>query len=155
MLSATVMTNNASGYSHKVAEYFGEVLLVGRRLLLIFTIASFLGYLLSNLIPATWISVLFGSGKGWSVPLAATLGIPFYLNTSSSLPIVRAFIDHGATPGAAMAFLLVGAGTSMSAILGMLTITKWRVIAVVTVTLWIVAIIFGFVYNALVALKVF
>jgi uncharacterized membrane protein YraQ (UPF0718 family) len=69
---ATIITNNASVYSHKVAEYFGEVLLVGRRLLLIFTIASFLGYLLSNLIPATWISVLFGSGKGWSVPLAAT-----------------------------------------------------------------------------------
>jgi hypothetical protein len=54
-----------------------------------------------------------------------------------------------------MAFLLVGAGTSMSAILGMLTITKWRVIAVVTVTFWIVAIIFGFAYIALGAVKVF
>jgi len=129
--------------------------LVGRRLLLTFVIASFLGYLLGNLIPARWISILFGAGKGWSVPLGATLGLPFYLNISSSLPIARAFIAHGATPGAAMAFLLVGAGTSIGAVAGMLTIVRWRVAAVVTVTLWITAIIFGSAYNLLLAARMF
>jgi uncharacterized membrane protein YraQ (UPF0718 family) len=99
--------------------------------------------------------LLFGSGKGWSIPLAATFGIPFYLNISSSLPIARAFITHGATPGAAMAFLLVGAGTSLGAVAGLLTIVRWRVAAFVTVTLWITAIIFGYIFNLLVALKVF
>jgi uncharacterized membrane protein YraQ (UPF0718 family) len=135
--------------------YLTEMWLVGRRLLLTFVIASFLGYLLGNLIPARWISVLFGSGRGWSVPLGATLGLPFYLNISSSLPIARAFIAHGATPGAAMAFLLVGAGTSIGAVAGMLTIVRWRVAAVVTVTLWIIAIIFGYAYNLLLAARVF
>jgi uncharacterized membrane protein YraQ (UPF0718 family) len=90
--------------------YLTEIWLVGRRLLLTFVIASFLGYLLGNLLPARWISGLFGDGTGWSVPLGATLGLPFYLNISSSLPIARAFMAHGATPGAAMAFLLVGYG---------------------------------------------
>jgi uncharacterized protein len=137
------------------AGYLTEMWLVGRRLLLTFVIASFLGYLLGNLIPATWIGALFGSGKGWSVPLGATLGLPFYLNISSSLPIARAFIAHGATPGAAMAFLLVGAGTSIGAVAGMLTIVRWRVAAIVTVTLWITAIIIGSVYNLLLAAKVF
>jgi uncharacterized protein len=129
--------------------------LVGRRLLLTFVIASFLGYLLGNLIPATWIGAMFGTGYGWSVPLGATLGLPFYLNISSSLPIVRAFIAHGATPGAALAFLLVGAGTSIGAVAGMLTIIRWLVAAVVTVTLWITAILFGSVYNLLLAARVF
>jgi uncharacterized protein len=137
------------------AGYLAEMWLVGRRLLLTFVIASFLGYLLGNLIPARWIGALFGSGKGWSVPLGATLGLPFYLNISSSLPIARAFIAHGATPGAALAFLLVGAGTSIGAVAGMLTIVRWRVAAVVTVTLWITAILFGSVYNLLLAARVF
>src|SRR5260221_476928 len=137
------------------AGYLTEMWLVGRRLLLTFVIASFLGYLLGNLIPARWISILFGAGKGWSVPLGATLGLPFYLNISSSLPIARAFIAHGATPGAAMAFLLVGAGTSIGAVAGMLTIVRWRVAAVVTVTLWITAIIFGSAYNLLLAARMF
>jgi Predicted permease len=87
-----------------------------------FARSLFLGYFLGNLVPARWISQLFGSGKGWSVPLGALLGIPFYLNISSSLPIARAFMAQGATPGAAMAFLLVGAGTSLGAVAGMLTI---------------------------------
>jgi uncharacterized membrane protein YraQ (UPF0718 family) len=134
--------------------YLTELWLVGRRLLLTFVIASFLGYLFGNLIPARWISLLFGSGKGWSVPLGATLGLPFYLNISSSLPIARAFLVHGATPGAALAFLLVGAGTSIGAVAGMLTIVRWRIAAVVTVTLWTTAVIFGCAYNPLLAARV-
>jgi uncharacterized membrane protein YraQ (UPF0718 family) len=133
--------------------YLREIWLVGRRLLLIFFLASFLGYLLGNLIPATWISTLFGSGTGWSVPLGATLGLPFYLNISSSLPIARAFMAHGATPGAAMAFLLVGAGTSIGAVAGMLTIVRWRVAALVTVTLWTTAVVVGSAYNLLLAAR--
>lgn len=137
------------------AGYLMEMWLVGQRLLLIFFIASFLGYLLGNLIPATWISTLFGSGKGWSVPLGATLGLPFYLNISSSLPIARAFMAHGATPGAAMAFLLVGAGTSIGAVAGMLTIVRWRVAAIVTMTLWMTAIVVGSAYNLLLTARIF
>ena len=135
--------------------YLTEIWLVGRRLLLTFVIASFLGYLLGNLLPARWISALFGTGTGWSVPLGATLGLPFYLNISSSLPIARAFLAHGATPGAAMAFLLVGAGTSIGAVAGMLTIVRWRVAALVTVTLWMTAVVVGSAYNLLLALRVF
>ncbi len=153
--SAALSTSTGPMKRWQGMGYLTEIWLVGRRLLLTFVIASFLGYLLGNLIPARWISGLFGSGKGWSVPLGATLGLPFYLNISSSLPIARAFIAHGATPGAAMAFLLVGAGTSIGAVAGMLTIVRWRVAALVTVTLWMTAVVVGSAYNLLLAVRVF
>ena len=152
---AALSTNTRHTKRLQGMGYLTEIWLVGRRLLLTFAIASFLGYLLGNLIPARWISGLFGAGSGWSVPLGATLGLPFYLNISSSLPIARAFITHGATPGAAMAFLLVGAGTSIGAVAGMLTIVRWRVAALVTVTLWITAVVVGSAYNLLLALRLF
>lgn len=153
---ADVSKSNLLRKRFKGAEYLTEVWLVGRRLLFTFFIASFLGYLLGNLIPTSWISLLFGSsGKGWSVPLGALFGIPFSLNISSSLPIARAFIAQGATPGAAMAFLLVGAGTSLGAVAGMLTIVRWRVVALVTVTLWISAVVFGYAFNLFLAVKLF
>ncbi len=153
--SAALSTSTGPTKRWQGMGYLTEIWLVGRRLLLTFVIASFLGYLLGNLIPARWISGLFGSGKGWSIPLGATLGLPFYLNISSSLPIARAFIAHGATPGAAMAFLLVGAGTSIGAVAGMLTIVRWRVAALVTVTLWMTAVVVGSAYNLLLAVRVF
>ncbi|HEX6479288.1 MAG TPA: permease [Ktedonobacteraceae bacterium] len=153
--SSTCCSEESSTKENRLVGYLVELWRVGRRLLLTFALASFLGYFMGNLIPPTWISLLFGSGKGWSIPLAALSGIPFYLNISSSLPIAHAFIAHGATPGAAMAFLLVGAGTSLGAVAGLLTIARWRVVALVIVTLWPVAILFGYLFDTLLAMKLF
>ena len=58
-----------------------EILDVSKRLLPLFTGFTFLGYLLNGLIPAAWISSLFGSGHAYSIPLAATFGLPFYIGT--------------------------------------------------------------------------
>jgi uncharacterized membrane protein YraQ (UPF0718 family) len=112
---------------------------------------AFLGYLLNGLIPNTWITTLFGSGHAYSVPLAATLGLPFYINSEASLPLVRAMLDSGMSQGAALAFLISGAGTSVGAIAGALSIAKWRVIAIVVGTLWVGAMAVGMLFNLLLA----
>jgi len=124
-----------------------EILDVSKRLIPLFIGFTFLGYLLNGLIPAAWISSLFGTGHVYSIPLAATLGLPFYINTEASLPLVRAMIDSGMSEGAALAFLITGAGTSIGAIGGALTIARWRVIAIVIGTLWIGSILIGLIYN--------
>lgn len=121
------------------------------RLLVMFFSFAFLGYLLNGLIPNAWITSLFGSGHAYSVPLAATLGLPFYLNSEASLPLVRAMLDSGMSQGAALAFLISGAGTSIGAITGALAIARWRVIAVIVGTLWIGAMAVGLLFNLFLA----
>jgi uncharacterized membrane protein YraQ (UPF0718 family) len=128
-----------------------QLLQDGTKLLVMFLSFAFLGYLINGLIPSTWITTLFGAGHAYSVPLAATLGLPFYINSEGSLPMVRAMIDSGMSQGAALAFLISGAGTSMGAIAGALSIARWRVIAVVVGTLWAGAIVLGLVYNLFLA----
>jgi len=132
-------------------EYAPAILVEGRRLTLLFVSFAFVGYLINNLIPAMWVTALFGSGQTWGVALAATFGLPLYVNSDASLPLVKSFLDSGASPGAAMAFLLTGAGTSVGAVVGALTIARWRVLAVVVATLWVGAVISGYVFDALVA----
>jgi hypothetical protein len=127
----------------------GEMVRTGRQLVVFFFGFAFIGYFLNNLIPTAWVAALFGGGHIYSVPLAATLGLPFYLNTEASLPLVRALLDAGMSPGAALAFLITGAGTSIGAIAGALTIARWRVIGLVIGTLWVGAVIVGFAYNLL------
>ncbi|MGE5507162.1 MAG: permease [Chitinophagales bacterium] len=117
-----------------------------------FVAFAFLGYLLNGLIPKGWVTGLFGQGQSFGVPLAATLGLPLYLNTESSLPMLKAFLTSGMSPGAALAFLITGAGTSLGAITGALAIARWRVVAVVVATLWAGAILCGYGYNAALAL---
>lgn len=120
----------------------------GRKLLLLFAAFAFLGTLLNNLIPASWVAALFGRGNRLAVPFAALLGLPLYVNTEASLPMVRAFVDNGASPGAALAFLITGAGTSVGAVTGALAIARWRVIGLVVASLLVGAVVGGLVYNA-------
>jgi hypothetical protein len=124
-----------------------EMWTVSKKLLPLFFGFTFVGYLLNGLIPTAWITSLFGAGHAYSIPLAATLGLPFYINTEASLPLVRAMLDSGMSQGAALAFLITGAGTSLGALGGALTIARWRVIAIVIGTLWTGSIFIGFIYN--------
>jgi uncharacterized protein len=127
--------------------FMAEILDVSKRLLPIFFGFTFIGYFLNALIPVEWITSLFGAGHAYSIPLAAILGLPFYINTEASLPLVRAMLDSGMSQGAALAFLITGAGTSIGAIGGALTIARWRVLAIVIGTLWAGSILIGFAYN--------
>jgi uncharacterized membrane protein YraQ (UPF0718 family) len=127
--------------------FMQETWTISKRLLPLFFGFTFIGYLLNGLIPVSWITGLFGAGHAYSIPLAATLGLPFYINTEASLPLVRAMLDSGMSQGAALAFLVTGAGTSIGAIGGALTIARWRVIAIVIGTLWIGSILISFAYN--------
>lgn len=126
-----------------------EVYRSGAQLLPMFIGFAFIGYFLNGLIPSEWINVVFGSGNAYSVPLAATLGLPFYISTEASLPLIRALMDAGMSQGAAMAFMISGAGTSVGAAAGALTIARWRVIAIVIGVLWMGAVAFGYLFDVL------
>ena len=129
--------------------FASEMFDISKRLIPLFLGFVFVGYLLNGLIPAAWITSLFGAGHAYGILLAATLGIPFYINTEASLPLVRAMLDSGMSQGAALAFLITGAGTSLGALGGAMTIARWRVIAIILGTLWIGAILLGIAYDFL------
>jgi uncharacterized protein len=152
---ASVSTNEPLGAGDKQAatrpglrELLAEIWRVGRRLLIFFFVFAFVGYFLNNLIPASMVTSLFGAGQSWGVLLAALLGLPLYLNSEASLPLIKAFMENGASQGAALAFLITGAGTSVGAVVGALAIARWRVVGLVMGTLFIGAILFGYGYNA-------
>jgi uncharacterized membrane protein YraQ (UPF0718 family) len=137
------------------AAFAIELFTSGKRLLVMFLGFAFIGYFLNGLIPTSWVAAIFGNGNVYSVPLAATLGLPLYINSEASLPLIRALLDNGMSQGAALAFMISGAGTSIGAIAGALTIARWRVVALVVGVLWIGAMICGFAFDLTLALNLF
>jgi uncharacterized membrane protein YraQ (UPF0718 family) len=120
-----------------------ELLAVARRTLPLFFGFAALGYLVTALVPQAWIASFVGGRSPLATVLAATLGIPFYLNSEGSLPLVASLMHGGMGTGPAMAFLVTGAGTSLGAISGGLLIARWRILAIVVGTLWAGAIVLG------------
>ena len=121
-----------------------------RRLAVLFLGFTALGYLLIRLIPTDLLTTLLGDDSVLAVPLAALLGIPVYLNSDGSLPLVASLMDGGLGSGAAMAFLITGAGTSVGAVSGMLLIARWRVVALVVTSLVVGAVVTGYLTPLLV-----
>lgn len=116
----------------------------GRRLAWYFLAFAALGYLIIELIPTSVLQQHLGEGNALTaVPLAALLGIPMYVNTEGSLPLVASLMDGGMGPGPALAFLVTGAGTSIGAVSGMLIVARWRIVALVVGTLFVSACLTG------------
>ncbi|MGC4939231.1 permease [Kribbella sp. DT2] len=127
----------------KIGELAREILTTGRRLALFFFGFATLGYLLIEAVPTRWLTDYLGGDSFFAVPLAALLGIPVYLNTDGSLPLVATLMDGGMGAGPALAFLVTGAGTSVGAISGMLLIARRRVVALVVGSLYLGAVVLG------------
>lgn len=127
----------------KLDEFGRELWTVGRKLLLFFLGFTAVGYLAIEAIPTAWLTDYLGEGSLLAVPLAALLGIPAYINTEASLPLVAALMDGGMGPGPAMAFLVTGAGTSIGAISGLFVIARKRVVGLVVALLFAGALILG------------
>lgn len=124
---------------------------IAKKIVPMFVGFAFIGYVLNGLIPESVIRALFGRGHAYSVPLAATIGLPLYLSSEASLPLVRALLDSGMSQGAIMAFLIAGSGTSIGAITGALTIARWKVVGLVIAVLWVGAILAGYGFDLVVA----
>ncbi len=78
-------------------------------------IGILIGGMISSLIPETLVVRYLGSG--WqSIFIMLLVGIPMYVCSSGSLPIVAALILKGMNPGAAFVFLLAGPATNSVAL---------------------------------------
>jgi uncharacterized membrane protein YraQ (UPF0718 family) len=124
-----------------------ELWTLGPRMILLFLGFTIVGYTAVALIPTEWLTTLLGGSSPLSIVFAATLGVPFYFSTEASLPLVASFVDGGMSEGSAMAFLITGAGTSVGAIAGALVIARWRVVGIIVGTLWVGAIVLGWVAS--------
>ena len=121
----------------------------GRRLALYFIGYSAIGYLLIELLPTGFLTSLLSGHSPASIALAAALGVPVYITTEASLPMVAALVHGGLGLGPAMAFLVTGAGTSIGAITGAFVIARARVIALVVALLLAGALVLGGLTGAI------
>jgi uncharacterized protein len=98
----------------KAALDYGLVTLpgdIGKALLIGVIIAG----ALSALIPDDYLAQYLGQGPA-SIALMMVVGIPLYVCATASVPLAVGFIMIGASPGAALAFLIAGPATNAATI---------------------------------------
>ena len=121
----------------------------GHRLAMLFLGYSALGYLVIELLPTGFLTAMLSGHSPGSIALAAALGVPVYITTEASLPMVAALVHGGLGLGPAMAFLVTGTGTSIGAITGAFVIARARIITLVAALLFAGALVLGGLTGAI------
>lgn len=84
------------------------------RLILICLIPAFAAeYAMNAALQPEALSAYVGDDAWWAIPFAVFVGAPAYLDGYAALPLTRGLMDHGMSPGAAMAFLVSGGVVSV------------------------------------------
>jgi hypothetical protein len=92
-------------------------------------------------------------GGGWlSILILMAVGIPLYVCATASVPIAAGLMHLGASPGAALAFLIAGAGTNASTLPVIWKVLGRRTALVYLSTVAASAVLCGLLLNWIVPL---
>jgi uncharacterized membrane protein YraQ (UPF0718 family) len=142
--------NNVLGFMKKIKwrELVEVMVNVGlKQIVLFYSIFIAIGYLITYFVPNSWIIHLFGVKNITSVPLVALIGLPIYVTTESSIPLIKSLMGHGASGGSMLAFMITGQATSAWVIAGISTFMKKRVVSLYVLFILIGGIFCGYLYD--------
>jgi uncharacterized membrane protein YraQ (UPF0718 family) len=95
------------------ARFMREGWSITRLILLVLTPAFTAEFLLNTWLAPNAAAAYVGQDSAFAVPLAVIIGGPAYIDGYAALPLTRALMEHGMSPGAAMAFLVSGGVVSI------------------------------------------
>ncbi|MEM9428566.1 MAG: permease [Pseudomonadota bacterium] len=79
------------------------------RLIILVLIPAFAAeFWLNALLEPNAVAAYVGQENAFAVPLAVLVGGPAYIDGYAAMPLTRALLEHGMSPGAAMAFMISG-----------------------------------------------
>jgi uncharacterized membrane protein YraQ (UPF0718 family) len=111
------------------------------------SLAFLLTALIKFYVPEKFITGILSKDSPVSVLIATLVGIPAYTSNMTALPFVGALIDLGMNKGAALAFLIAGATTTLPAMAAVWGIAKPRVFMLYLSFAFFGALLTGILYN--------
>lgn len=131
--------------------FLGQARAIGFFMLKWLTLAFIVQSLLLAWIPAEQAAQVLGGGAWWTVPLAAAIGVPTYLNGYAAVPVIDGLLQLGMAPGAAIAFLIGGEVTSLPTAMAVFAVVRARVFALYLALGLGSAVVMGWVTQLLLA----
>ncbi len=108
----------------------------------------FIAGLISALVPPNALSPWIGGGPLAMLVMIA-VGIPLYVCATASIPIAISFMHMGASPGAALAFLVAGPATNAATLAVLWKMMGKRTTLLFLLTVCLTALLGGLAYDAL------
>jgi len=112
-------------------------------------IGAGIGAFIYGFAPEELITGLAGPSNPFAIPVAAAIGVPMYIRVETIIPIGAVLLQKGMSIGAVMALIIGGAGASIPEVTLLAAIFKKKLVAVFVITVLLVAILAGYLFNFL------
>ena len=107
------------------------------------------GAFIHGFVPEGFLAQYAGQSNPFAVPLAAAIGVPMYIRTSTMIPIASALVGKGVGLGTVMALIIGGAGASIPELSLLSAIFKKKLFIAYIITIFLIATIIGLLFNFL------
>lgn len=117
---------------------------IGRPLVVGIVVAAIIGTLLPQNVLANYVG-----GGILAMLIMVVVGIPLYVCSTASIPVAIGFMHLGASPGAALAFLIAGPATNAATFTTVWKVLGRRTAMIYIGTVFVAAMIFGLALDGL------
>lgn len=142
-------TASTSPFSARIAGLARESLPEVLKLSGVMLLAFFLEALVIRFVPVDIIAPLLGKDSAFAVPLATLIGVPLYATNLAALGLVSGLLAKGMSEGAALAFLIGGAATTLPAMTAVWSLVKPKVFALYLGAIVAAALASGWIWELL------
>ena len=129
------------------SEALANMLFLGKWLALAYLLEA----LLVTYVPAQIIASVVGGEGLWPIIVGAIVGAPAYLNGYVAPPLIAGLMEQGMSAGAAMAFMVSGAVSSIPAMAAVWSLVKHQVFVAYLGFGIVGAILIGIIFQLLIA----
>lgn len=142
-------------YQHKIMTLAERHQFAKKEMLTIFTriwkwviVGVAIGAVIHGAIPATWFSENLGARQWWSVPVAALLAIPMYVNATAIVPILESLLLKGVPLGTTLAFCMSAVAVSLPEFMMLKQVMSSRLLILIAGYLLVALSLLGWFFNA-------
>lgn len=106
-----------------------------------------IGAVIYGYLPEDLVIKLAGPDNLFAIPIAALIGIPFYIRAETAIPIGLSLMQKGMGVGAVIALIIGGAGMAIPEMSMLAGIFKKKLVASIVIVIFLTAVIGGYVFN--------
>lgn len=138
-----------AGETSRVTRAFLGAWTLFRQMVPWLLVGAGIGSLIYGLIPEDLVVKIAGPQNPLAIPVAAIVGVPMYIRTETILPIGKVLLSKGMGIGAIMALMIGGSGASIPEVSLLAAIFKKRLVFAFIITIFILAVFSGGLFEIL------
>lgn len=125
----------------------GQMLSTLKKVWIYILVGVGIGALIHNIIPESFIDMILGQDKWYSVLLASLVGVPMYADIFGTIPVAEALFFKGVGVGTILSFMMSVTALSLPSLIMLKKVVKTKLLVTFIIIVVIGIIIIGYGFN--------